>query len=161
MAISTVDCSQAPRMKRLVRTHLHKRINSRFDGLPRLRSMASTTPDDKSHHKPGGGGFVNPWSSFRDVTLWGFMQYRRKYWDHERSKVPPQNELYVKVLEEKKMAWEKIRNPPKDKIQATWCHPQRTSAANAIGSAMRRSWFKWMESTSSPTPYGLIGMSHR
>lgn len=116
MAIS----SQARRTPRLVRTLIHKRINTRFDGLPRLRTMVSTAPDDKSHHKPGGG-FVNPWSSFRDVTFWGFMQYRRKHWDHEGSKVPPQNELYVKVLEENKMAWEKIRNPPKDKIQATWC----------------------------------------
>ncbi|GJN91758.1 hypothetical protein Rhopal_004781-T1 [Rhodotorula paludigena] len=41
-------------------------------------SVSSAAPDpsqDKSHHKSGGGGFVNPWASFADpgrgpVTLW-------------------------------------------------------------------------------------------
>jgi hypothetical protein len=81
----------------------------------------STNDDvkDKSHHKPGGG-FVNPWPSWRNVTIYQGLTYARKNWDRERSKVPGLNDLYVKVLEEKKMAWDKIQNPPKDKIQATW-----------------------------------------
>lgn len=76
--------------------------------------------NDKSHHNPSGG-FTNPWPSFRYVSIFGFMNYARKNWNREASKVPPQSDLYVKVLEEKKMAWERIRNPPKDRIQATWC----------------------------------------
>ena len=76
--------------------------------------------NDKSHHNKSGG-FTNPWPSFRNVSLFAFMSYARKNWDREGSKVPPpQSDLYVKVLEETRMAWEKIRNPPKDKIQATW-----------------------------------------
>ena len=51
------------------------------------------------------------------------MAYAHKNWNREASKVPPQSDLYVKVLEEKKMAWERIRNPPKDTIQATWYRP--------------------------------------
>jgi len=86
---------------------------------PALRYMAATTPGDKSHHKPSGG-FVNPWLSFRDVNTWEFLSYRLKHWDHERSKVPPQNELYVRVIDEKKMTWDRIENPAKDRIQATW-----------------------------------------
>lgn len=81
-----------------------------------------TSPEevnDKSHHNPSGG-FTNPWPSFRYVSIFGMMNYARKNWNREASKVPPQSDLYVKVLEEKKMAWERIRNPPKDRIQATW-----------------------------------------
>lgn len=75
--------------------------------------------NNKSHHNPSGG-FTNPWPSFRNVGILNSLNYARKNWDREGSKVPPQNELYVKVLEERKMAWEKIRNPPKDRIQTTW-----------------------------------------
>ena len=78
--------------------------------------------NNKSHHNPSGG-FTNPWPSFRNVGLLDFFSYARKHWDREASKVPRHNELYVKVLEEKKMAWETIRNPPKDRIQATWYSP--------------------------------------
>ena len=75
--------------------------------------------NDKSHHNKDGG-FVNPWPSFRQLTFFQFFGYARKHWDRQASKVPPQNELYVKILDEQKMAWEKIRSPPKDEIQATW-----------------------------------------
>ena len=74
---------------------------------------------DKSHHKPGGG-FTNPWPSFRDLTLYQTMTSLMTNWDREGSRVPVVSDLYVKVLEEKKMAWDKIRNPPKDRIQTTW-----------------------------------------
>jgi hypothetical protein len=74
---------------------------------------------DKSHHNPSGG-FTNPWPSFRNVTIWAGLVYARKNWNREASKVPLQSNLYVKVLEEKQMAWDRIRNPPKDRIQATW-----------------------------------------
>jgi hypothetical protein len=75
--------------------------------------------DEKSHHK-SGGGFTNPWASFRNVSLFGFMNYARKHWDREGSKVPAQSELFVKVLEERQMAWHRIQNAPKDRLQATW-----------------------------------------
>lgn len=75
--------------------------------------------NDKSHHNKSGG-FTNPWPSFQKVGMFAFLSYVRK--NLNRSKVPPESDLYVKVLEETKMAWEKIRNPPKDRIQATWCH---------------------------------------
>lgn len=78
--------------------------------------------NDKSHHKPSGG-FTNPWPSFRNIPILSLMAYAHKNWNREASKVPPQSDLYVKVLEEKKMAWERIRNPPKDTIQATWYRP--------------------------------------
>ena len=80
--------------------------------------------NNKSHHNPSGG-FTNPWPSFRNVSIFNFTAYARKNWDREGSKVPPQSELYVKVLDEKKMAWERIRNPPKDRIQATWYDASR------------------------------------
>ena len=75
--------------------------------------------NDKSHHNKSGG-FNNPWSSFRNVTLLQFFSYAAKHWDRKASKVLPKNELYVKVLEEREMAWENINNPPKDAIQVTW-----------------------------------------
>src|SRR5579859_8162239 len=75
--------------------------------------------NDRSHHNPGGG-FTNPWPSFRKVTIWEGLNYVRKHWNSKASKVPPQNELLVKVLQERQMAWERIRNPPKHRIQATW-----------------------------------------
>lgn len=75
--------------------------------------------NDKSHHNPSGG-FTNPWPSFRNETLWAALLYIRKNWNKEAAKVPPQSELFVKVLQERQMAWERIRNPPKDQIQATW-----------------------------------------
>jgi hypothetical protein len=53
------------------------------------------------------------------------MVYARKNWNSEASKVPAQSELFVKVLQERQMAWERIRNPPKDRIQATWYPPGR------------------------------------
>ena len=74
--------------------------------------------NDKSHHNKSGG-FTNPWPSFQKVGMFAFRSYAVKNWN--KSKVPPQSDLYVKVLEETKMAWERIRNPPKDRIQATWC----------------------------------------
>ncbi len=80
----------------------------------------ATAMTDKSHHNQSGGGFTNPWPSFRNITIFQFMVYARKSWNREASKVPPQSELFVKVLEERQMAWERIRNPPKDRIQATW-----------------------------------------
>jgi len=52
--------------------------------------------------------------------MYEFMVYARKNWNREASKVPTQSQLFVKVLEERQMAWERIRNPPKDRIQATW-----------------------------------------
>ena len=77
--------------------------------------------NDKSHHDKSGG-FTNPWPSFRNMSMFAILSYARKNWNREASKIPPQSDLYVKVLEETKMAWERIRNPPKDRIQATWCH---------------------------------------
>jgi hypothetical protein len=76
--------------------------------------------NDKSHHNKSGGGFTNPWPSFSNVTIFQFMVYARKNWNREASKVPASSDLFVKVLEERQMAWERIRNPPKDRIQATW-----------------------------------------
>jgi hypothetical protein len=73
---------------------------------------------DKSHHVKGG--FTNPWPSFRNVPTLEFVTYMRKGWNREQAKIPPKSELYVKVLEENQMAWNRIRNPPKDRIQATW-----------------------------------------
>jgi hypothetical protein len=103
-----------------------------------MASVESGKYDDKSHHNASGKGFANPWPSFRNVTFFNLVGYAARNWNREASTVPPQNELYVKVLEERKMAWDKIRNPPKDKIQATWYKAQRHLLTLIQGSAMHR-----------------------
>jgi len=113
--------------------------------------------NDRSHHNPSGG-FTNPWPSFRNITIWNAMMYARKNWNREASKIPPQSELYVKVLQERQMAWERIRNPPKDRIQATWYLREKGGGWLIVGLDMRVSWCRWMELISLLIPFGLIGM---
>jgi len=134
-----------------------QRHSSKANSLARIRMESESLEgvNNKSHHNPSGG-FTNPWPSFRNVGILNFMSYARKHWDREGSKVPPESELYVKVLEEKKMAWEKIRNPPKDRIQATW-YRLDVCGFDDLGSAMRLFSSRWMASISSQIQYGLIG----
>jgi hypothetical protein len=99
------------------------------DTLPYPVSPSSNSDyNDKSHHKKSGG-FINPWPSFRIVTRLEFMMYAARHWNRKASKVPPQADLYIKVLKETEMAWDRIRNPPADRVQATWCYARRDHLA--------------------------------
>lgn len=97
-------------------------LGSAGDPLPYPVSPSSNSDNnDKPHHKKSGG-FVNPRPSFRTVTRLEFMMYAARHWNRKASKVPPQADLYIKVLKETEMAWDRIRNPPADRVQATWCY---------------------------------------
>jgi N-acyl-phosphatidylethanolamine-hydrolysing phospholipase D len=96
----------------LVKSHILKNM---IDPAKVASPKYARVPDDpKAHHGPGAGRFNNPWESFHNYTLLQFAPMIKEY-NRQRTAMPA--ELAVKM---RPLDWERIDNPPADKVQATW-----------------------------------------